>query len=55
MSDAKAFETALTANPDDTAGWCAYADYLVEQGDTRGEFMQAELHEQVYLHEGDFE
>lgn len=42
MSDA-AFEAALRTNPDDFAGWCAYADYLVEQGDPRGEFMQAQL------------
>jgi uncharacterized protein (TIGR02996 family) len=43
MSDAKAFEKALQANPDDVAGWCAYADYLVEQGDPRGEFMQVQI------------
>ena len=42
-SDAAAFERALTANPDDLAGWCAYADYLAEQGDPRGEFMQVQL------------
>ena len=43
MSDAAAFEMALQANPDDLAGWCAYADYLAEQGDPRGEFMQTQL------------
>src|SRR5688500_8708013 len=43
MSDAHAFEQALTANPDDFAGWCAYADYLVEQDDPRGAFMQTQL------------
>src|SRR5262245_46248259 len=43
MSDTAAFEKALAENPDDLAGWCAYADYLVEQGDPRGEFMQTQL------------
>jgi uncharacterized protein (TIGR02996 family) len=43
VSDAHAFEKALVANPDDLAGWCAYADYLVEQGDPRGEFMQVQI------------
>ena len=42
-SPADAFEAALRANPDDFAGWCAFADYLVEQGDPRGEFMQVQL------------
>ncbi len=37
------FEKALQANPDDLAGWCAYADYLVEQDDPRGEFMQTQI------------
>jgi uncharacterized protein (TIGR02996 family) len=43
MSEAEAFEAALRDNPDDLAGWCAYADYLVEQGDPRGEFMQVQI------------
>ncbi len=43
MSDARAFEASLVANPDDLAGWCAYADYLTEQGDPRGAFMQVQL------------
>ncbi len=42
-SDAEAFETALRKNPHDLAGWCAFADYLVEQGDPRGEFMQVQI------------
>jgi uncharacterized protein (TIGR02996 family) len=42
-SQAEAFEQALAANPDDLAGWCAYADYLAEQGDARGEFMQVQI------------
>src|SRR4051812_12741904 len=33
VSQAEAFEHALTADPDDLAGWCAYADYLSEHGD----------------------
>jgi uncharacterized protein (TIGR02996 family) len=43
MSDAQAFESALRDNPDDLAGWCAYADYLAERGDPRGTFMQVQL------------
>src|SRR5262249_33559798 len=42
-SEAEAFERALAENPHDLAGWCAYADYLAEQGDPRGEFMQVQL------------
>jgi uncharacterized protein (TIGR02996 family) len=42
-SQAEAFEKSLADNPDDMAGWCAYADYLAEQGDPRGEFMQTQL------------
>ena len=41
--EAEAFQKALVENPDDMAGWCAYADYLAEQGDARGEFMQAQI------------
>jgi uncharacterized protein (TIGR02996 family) len=42
-SEADAFEKALRANPHDLTGWCAYADYLVEHSDPRGEFMQTQL------------
>jgi uncharacterized protein (TIGR02996 family) len=42
-SEGAAFEKALAANPDDLAGWCAFADYLVEHGDPRGEFMQTQI------------
>lgn len=42
-SQAEAFEQALAADPHDFAGWCAYADYLTEEGDQRGEFMQVQL------------
>jgi uncharacterized protein (TIGR02996 family) len=42
-SEADAFEKTLRANPHDLAGWCAYADYLVEHGDPRGEFMQTQI------------
>lgn len=37
------FEDALRANPDDFATWCAYADWLAEKGDPRGEFMQVQI------------
>jgi uncharacterized protein (TIGR02996 family) len=43
VSQAEAFERALAADPHDLAGWCAYADYLNEQGDPRGEFMQIQI------------
>jgi uncharacterized protein (TIGR02996 family) len=42
-SEAEAFEEALRANPHDLAAACAYADYLAERGDPRGEFMQVQL------------
>ncbi|MBY0456115.1 MAG: TIGR02996 domain-containing protein [Gemmataceae bacterium] len=38
-----AFEAALHDNPDDLATWCAFADWLAEQGDPRGAFMQTQL------------
>jgi uncharacterized protein (TIGR02996 family) len=38
-----ALEAALVENPDDLATHCAYADYLQEQGDPRGEFIQIQL------------
>jgi uncharacterized protein (TIGR02996 family) len=37
------FERAIREHPDDLAGYAAYADWLQEQGDTRGEFMQVQL------------
>jgi uncharacterized protein (TIGR02996 family) len=42
-SQAEAFEQALSADPNDLAGWCAYADYLTERGDPRGEIMQVQI------------
>jgi uncharacterized protein (TIGR02996 family) len=38
-----ALESALVENPDDLATHYAYADYLQEQGDPRGEFIQVQL------------
>jgi uncharacterized protein (TIGR02996 family) len=38
-----ALEAALVENPDDFAAHMAYADYLQEQGDPRGEFIQVQL------------
>ncbi len=43
VSEEGAFQKALTENPDDHAGWCAYADWLVEHDDPRGEFMQTQI------------
>jgi uncharacterized protein (TIGR02996 family) len=40
---AAAFERHLLDNIDDVAGWSAYADYLTEQGDPRGDFMRVQL------------
>jgi uncharacterized protein (TIGR02996 family) len=39
----KALEAALATNPDDLAAHSAYADYLMEQNDPRGEFIQVQL------------
>ena len=38
-----ALERALVAEPDDLALHGAYADYLIEQGDPRGEYIRLEL------------
>jgi uncharacterized protein (TIGR02996 family) len=43
VSDAEALERGVMADPDDVAGWSAYADYLIERGDPRGEFMRVQL------------
>src|SRR5262245_39359496 len=39
----QSLEAALVENPDDMAAHSAYADYLMEQGDPRGEFIQVQL------------
>src|SRR5205085_732909 len=39
----KAREGALVEDPDDLSAHSAYADYLMEQGDPRGEFIQVQL------------
>jgi uncharacterized protein (TIGR02996 family) len=39
----EALEQALAANPDDLAAHMAYADYLHEQADPRGDFIQVQL------------
>src|SRR5579872_249948 len=39
----EALEGALFANPDDLASHMAYGDWLAEQGDPRGEFIQVQL------------
>jgi uncharacterized protein (TIGR02996 family) len=36
------FERAIRENPDDPAGYAAYADWLHRQGDPRGEFIQVQ-------------
>jgi uncharacterized protein (TIGR02996 family) len=38
-----ALESALVGNPDDLATHYAYADFLQEQGDPRGEFIQLQI------------
>ncbi|QJW96558.1 TIGR02996 domain-containing protein [Frigoriglobus tundricola] len=38
-----AFERAIIENPDDRASYSAYADWLQEQGDPRGEFIAVQL------------
>jgi uncharacterized protein (TIGR02996 family) len=39
----QALEAALAADPDDLGAHMAYADWLTEQGDPRGEFIQVQL------------
>jgi uncharacterized protein (TIGR02996 family) len=39
----QSLEEALVENPDDLAAHSAYADYLMEQGDPRGELIQVQL------------
>jgi uncharacterized protein (TIGR02996 family) len=39
----QSLEEALVENPDDLAAHSAYADYLAEQGDPRGELIQVQL------------
>jgi uncharacterized protein (TIGR02996 family) len=39
----RALEAALVADPDDLGAHMAYADWLAEQGDPRGEFIQVQL------------
>src|SRR5260370_431792 len=39
----QSLEQALAENPDDLAAHSAYADYLMEQGDPRGELIQLQL------------
>ncbi len=39
----QALENAIIANPDDLGAHAAYADWLIEQGDPRGEFIQVQL------------
>jgi uncharacterized protein (TIGR02996 family) len=41
-SQEEALERAVIADPDDQTPWSALADYLTEQGDPRGEFMQVQ-------------
>lgn len=43
MSDAEAFEKAIIANPDERATYSAYADWLQERDDPRGEFIAVQL------------
>lgn len=42
-SEEEAFHKSLVEHADDLAGWCAYADWLVEHDDPRGEFMQVQI------------
>jgi uncharacterized protein (TIGR02996 family) len=43
LSDREALEAAVRADPDDRAAHAALADYLLEHGDPRGEFIQVQL------------
>lgn len=39
----ESFEASLIASPDDVANYSVYADWLLEQSDPRGEFMQIQI------------
>jgi uncharacterized protein (TIGR02996 family) len=39
----ESFEAHLRDQPDDLVAWSAYADYLSERGDPRGEFMAVQI------------
>jgi uncharacterized protein (TIGR02996 family) len=41
-SPAEALERAVIADPEDQTAWSALSDYLTEQNDPRGEFMQVQ-------------
>jgi uncharacterized protein (TIGR02996 family) len=43
MTTREALETALAESPDDLILHSAYADFLMEQGDPRGEFIRLQL------------
>ncbi len=43
MSEAEVFEKAILANPEERATYSAYADWLQEHDDPRGEFMAVQL------------
>lgn len=43
VSDEEALEAAVIANPHDRAARSAYADFLTEKGDPRGEFVRVQL------------
>jgi uncharacterized protein (TIGR02996 family) len=43
FSEAEAFENTIRENPHDVAAISAYADWLFEHNDPRGEFMQVQL------------
>jgi len=42
-SQGQMLEKAIFGNPDDLGAHAAYADWLIEQGDPRGEFIQVQL------------
>src|SRR5262245_59356213 len=42
-SPGEILEQAIAAEPDDLAAHAAYADWLMQQGDPRGEFIQVQL------------
>ena len=43
MTTREALEAALVATPDDTALHSAYADYLIDENDPRGEYIRLQL------------
>lgn len=50
MSERDSFIAEIMGNPDDAAARLVYSDWLTEQGDPRGEFIQLQIQRQSLTH-----